>query len=149
MKDEDQPKLVFPALGRLYAHLSPYSCAFMRFCTGAILTPHGFQKLLADSTQVGSMERLGLAPPIFWAYLVACTEGFGGILLAIGLFTRFAALAIAIEMAVITFALQWPNGYFWTQRGFEYPLFLGLLSVAVFFKGGGRYSVDHALGKEL
>ena len=149
MRDDVQTPLVFPGLGTLYARFSPYSYAFMRFCLGAILVPHGLQKLSSGAASGGGAARLGLMPPEFWAYLVAGNETFSALFLAIGLFTRFAAFAIAIEMAVITFVFQWPNGYFWTRRGFEYPLLLGLLSVGVFFRGGGRYSIDHAIGKEL
>ncbi|HXP94545.1 MAG TPA: DoxX family protein [Candidatus Binatia bacterium] len=149
---EDRPtetQLVFPALGPLYARFSPYTYGFMRFCLGAALAPHGFYKLFLGTAPVSTMVKLGLMPPVWWAYLVGCTEFFGGILLALGLFTRFAALAIAIEMTVTTFVLQWPNGYFWTGKGFEFPLLIWLFCIAIFFRGGGRYSLDHKIGKEL
>jgi putative oxidoreductase len=77
------------------------------------------------------------------------TESFGALLLAIGLLTRFAAAAIWIEMAVIIVFYQWQFGYFWTQKGIEFALLWLLLCTAIFFRGGGRYSVDHYLGREL
>ena len=49
---------------------------------------------------------------------------------------------IAIEMLVIVLLFQWQFGYFWTARGYEFALLWLLLCVAIFFKGGGRYSVD-------
>jgi len=42
----EEPKLVFPALAGLYRRFSPFSYAFMRFATGAVLVPHGIQKVL-------------------------------------------------------------------------------------------------------
>ena len=39
-------RLLIPALGNLYRRLSPYSYAFMRFSAGAVLVPHGVQKVL-------------------------------------------------------------------------------------------------------
>ena len=42
--------------------------------------------------------------------------------MALGLFTRFCAAAIWIEMAVIITRFQWGFGYFWTNRGIEYAL---------------------------
>jgi putative oxidoreductase len=43
----------------------------------------------------------------------------------------------------------WPNGYFWTNRGIEFALLWWLLVIAIFFRGGGRYSVDRWFGKEI
>jgi putative oxidoreductase len=40
-------------------------------------------------------------------------------------------------------------GYFWTQKGNEFPLLLFLLALAIFFRGGGRFSLDHLIGKEV
>ncbi len=71
------------------------------------------------------------------------------ICLAIGLFTRLAALIIWIEMGVIIVFFQWQFGYFWTAKGIEYALLWWLLCIAIFFRGGGRYSVDRLIGKEF
>lgn len=146
----DARRLVFPGLANVYRPLAPYSYAFMRFCTGAILVPHGYLKLFAGGVwRTGGVERLGLSPPLVWSFLVAGIEFFGAILLAIGLLTRFAAAAIALEMRVIVFFLQWHSSYLWTSKGYEFPLLWALLAIAIFFRGGGRYSVDHWLGREL
>jgi putative oxidoreductase len=83
------------------------------------------------------------------AYLVFFTESVGAICLAIGLFTRIAAAMVGIQMLVITFLFQWQYGYFWTNRGYEFALMWVLLCVAIWFRGGGRYSVDHYIGKEF
>ncbi|HWG07335.1 MAG TPA: DoxX family protein [Beijerinckiaceae bacterium] len=148
--DVDETRLLFPALGKVYGLFAPYSYAFMRFCTGAILVPHGYAKLFEGGVwRTGGETALGLSPPIVWSFLVAGVEFFGAILLAIGLFTRFAAAAVTTEMLVITFFIQWKNGYLWTNKGYEFSLLWALLAIAIFFRGGGRYSVDHWLGREL
>ena len=77
------------------------------------------------------------------------TESVGAICLAIGLFTRIAAAMVGIQMLVIVFVFQWQYGYFWTNRGYEFALMWALLCVAIWFRGGGRYSVDHYIGKEF
>lgn len=69
--------------------------------------------------------------------------------LAVGLFTRVAAARLAIEMIVIIVWFVGPNGYFWGGQGYEFALLWLLLFVAIFFRGGGRYSLDHYLGKEI
>ena len=83
------------------------------------------------------------------AYLIYFTELVAAACLALGLFTRVAAIMIWIEMAVIITNFNWKFGYFWTNRGIEYSLLLWLLCTAIFFRGGGRYSLDRLIGKEF
>ena len=83
------------------------------------------------------------------AILVFFTESIAAACLALGLFTRIAALMIFVQMTVIITVFQWQYGYFWTNRGIEYALLWWLLCLAIFFRGGGRYSLDYYLGKEF
>jgi putative oxidoreductase len=146
----DAQRLYFPALAGVYRRFAPFSYAFIRFCTGAVLVPHGVQKLLLGNMTVvlKDVTEVGLWPPVAWAYLVGAVELFGAAMLALGLFTRVAAVAIAIEMAVICIVFLWPS-YFWTARGMEYALLMGLSCIAFAVRGGGRYSLDRLIGKEL
>jgi putative oxidoreductase len=80
---------------------------------------------------------------------VRCDRGQQSRRLAVGLFTRLAALIIWIEMGIIIVYFQWQFGYFWTVRGYEYALLWWLLCLAIFFRGGGRYAVDRLIGKEF
>src|SRR5262249_30002727 len=147
----DHRRLFIPALGGFYETFAPYSYAFMRFVTGAILVPHGVQKVffgsIARYTQ--TIAAKGLPFPELLAYLTFFSESVGAVFLAIGLFTRAAAAMIFIQMTVIVFLFQWQYGYFWTNRGYEFAALWALLCAAIFFKGGGRYSVDHLIGKEF
>ena len=83
------------------------------------------------------------------AYLTYFAETVAAACLAIGLFTRIAAAMIGIEMLVIVFIFHWQFGYFWTVRGYEFALLWLLLCIAIFFKGGGRYSIDRMIGREF
>jgi len=152
MEDAVEPKrLIFPRLAGLYQLLSPLSYAFMRFSTGAVLFPHGVDKLFSSSTVAASrgIAQHGLPFALVLAYLTVFTEFFAAGFLALGLFTRAAAVMIWIEMSVIITLYLWPNGYFWTNKGYEYALLWWLLCIAIFFRGGGRYSLDHYLGREI
>lgn len=147
----DRQGLIFPGMAGVYQSFSPYSYAMMRFVTGAILVPHGMQKVFTAPidryiTAIGSK---GIPFPELMAYLVYFSESVGAICLAIGLFTRVAAAMIGIQMIVITLMFQWQFGYFWTNRGYEFALMWALLCIAIWFRGGGRYSVDHYIGKEF
>src|ERR1700757_913692 len=146
-----ETKLIFPVLAGVYDSLSPLSYAIMRFATGAILVPHGVAKILNIPIDKFSQNiaAKGLRFPEALAYLTYFAESVAAACLAIGLFTRIAAAVVGIEMAVIVFLFQWQFGYFWTVRGYEYALLWLLLCIAIFFKGGGRYSVDHMIGREF
>jgi putative oxidoreductase len=147
----DRQRLILPAMAGVYESFAPYSYAFMRFVTGAILVPHGIQKVFTASIDryITTIGGKGIPFSQVLAYLVFFTESVAAICLAIGLFTRIAAAMVGIQMLVIVFMFQWQYGYFWTNRGYEFALMWVLMCVAIWFKGGGRYSVDHYIGKEF
>jgi putative oxidoreductase len=147
----DSQRLIVPGMAGVYQRFAPYSYAFMRFVTGAILVPHGINKVFFSTIARYTANIGGKGIPLSeaLAYLVFFTEFVGAICLAIGLFTRVAAAMIGIQMFVIAFVFQWQYGYFWTNRGYEFALLWGLLCLGIFFRGGGRYSVDRYIGKEF
>ena len=149
-------KPIIPALQPLYEKLAPLGAPLIRASAGLMLMPHGAQKLFGwfggyglDGAAGYFAGNLGLEPGIFWAALVASTEFFGGLFLAIGFLTRPAAAAIAVVMAVAVFAVHLPNGFFWGQGGLEYPLFWGLVALGFVLRGGGELSVDARIGREF
>jgi putative oxidoreductase len=112
--------------------------------------PHGFAKLFQGDAVAASRNfvNFGWAYPLAWAYFIGALEFFGGLMLAVGLFTRVIAAAIVIEMAVISFAVLYPN-WSWGKRGMEYALFMGIVAFAILLRGGGRYSLDRLIGREF
>ncbi len=150
------PQPIVPALAPLYAKLSRLSYPLIRAAAGLALMPHGAQKLFGwfggyglEGTGGFFAENMGLEPGRFWAALVGGTEFFGGLFLVLGLLTRPAALAVATLMAVAVVTVHLPNGFFWTSGGYEYPLFWGLIALAIAFKGGAELSLDHKFGREF
>jgi putative oxidoreductase len=93
-------------------------------------------------------ERIGYTPGIFWGTLVGCTELIGGILLVLGLFTRFAAAAVLIFMiAAVHFTSA--KGFFWNNGGSEYALLIGFCALFFLIRGSGKCSLDRVIGREL
>jgi putative oxidoreductase len=41
--------------------------------------------------------------------------------------------------------VHWPGGFFAANRGYEYPLTLLAIAVALLIAGGGQASIDRAL----
>lgn len=145
-------KLYVPALGGFYAKLEPYSWPLVRFITGAMLIPHGYQKLFVPGVMEGTagfFGQMGLVPTTFWVWVIALLEFVGGIMLVVGFLTRPVAAMVVGFMAVAVFYVHWGNGFFWNKGGYEYPLMWGLLALAIVFRGAGAMSVDEKLGKEF
>ena len=66
----DEKRLIFPSLARLYETFSPASYSFMRFAAGAVLVPHGIQKIILGVNLAPYIEKqMGLPSPVLWSYL--------------------------------------------------------------------------------
>ena len=147
---QTEPKLFLPFLQPFYDAVVPLSWLVVRLAVGWNLLVHGYPKFLNGSSEAAlkAYADLGFTPPVFWFWASASIETFAGISLILGLLTRFFAAAAAIEMLIITI-IYWGNGFGWTRRGYEYVLLWGLLCFAIAMRGGGPYSLDRKLGREL
>ncbi|MPY72116.1 MAG: DoxX family membrane protein [Alphaproteobacteria bacterium] len=145
----------FPALVGLENALRPLGAPLIRIVAGLMLMPHGAQKLFGAfgggglSGTAEGFGRIGIEPALPMAALAGGVEFFGGLMLAIGLFTRPAAVAVGIVMLVAVFKVHWANGFFASAGGFEYALLWGVVAAGFAMRGGGRYSVDAAIGREI
>ena len=146
---EREPQPVLPFLKPFYDRAIPLSWLVVRVAVGWNLAVHGWGKVTrGPSTFVKAFNDTGFDPALPWIWSALVIEFVGGIALIIGLFTRFFAAAVAIEMLIIFFA-YWKTGFSWLNRGYEYVLLWGLVSFAIALRGGGPYSVDRKLGVEL
>lgn len=144
------PKPVVAGLGMLYQKYADLYWPLIRVTAGVILFTHGWPKLMAgvQAFAAGSLARRGIEPSVPLAYIVVFLETAGAVLIVLGLFTRPIAAMLVVEFLVIIW-VQSPNGYAWTNRGYEYPLFWGLIFLSMVLRGGGPYSLDRKLGKEI
>lgn len=144
---------LIPFLARIYGPAAPLGYALVRLCTGAILVPHGVQKLFsggaASSVAGKAFAAWAFPAPLAWTYGIGVLELFGGLMLALGLFTRPIALLFAIELLVFILGVHIDKGWLWNRGGVQYPLLLFGLALAFVVRGGGRYSLDWLIGKEV
>ena len=147
--EQAQPKLLFPQLRSFSRGVEPLAWALVRITAGLMLIPHGWPKLMmgVGATAQMALVKRGIAPAEPLAIVLITLETLGGLCIALGLFTRFFAAAVTIEMAVIAYHHLPKFG--WTGPGYEYPLMWGLIMFAVALRGGGPYSLDRRIGKEL
>jgi putative oxidoreductase len=145
--DAALPKII-PALA-WYRPFEPFAYAFIRFCTGALMVPHGVDRLFYGGAHADLGGFLGSLP----VAAVGLFELIGGTCLAVGLLTRPIALLFAIEWIAIAIAgaAALKPGTSWLMLGAtpHYPAFIAALCIACLARGGGHYSLDRRLGKEF
>lgn len=93
-----------------------------------------------------ALEKMGVPNPKAAATVSGVAELVGGLALAAGLFTRPAALAVAVNMGVASYKAHWKNG-FYGQGGYEFSLLLGTVALSLGLTGPGRLSIDHLISK--
>jgi len=127
----------------------------LRLVVGVLFVGHGAQKLFGlfggggvDAT-AQSFEKGGLRPGKVHAVAAGCAEFFGGLFLAAGLVTPFAAAAIIAVMVAAVVTVHWQNGLWVTQQGFEYNLVMIAAAFAVAGAGAGTWSLDGAFGLDV
>ena len=123
----------------------------LRLALGAVFVGHGAQKVLGSFNGPGfNVFTSGNTPFSFmrpasaWLAAAALSELIGGTLIILGLLTRVGAFLISCVMLTAIVGIHWPN-FFASNRGFEYPMALLAICLALLIAGGGAASVDLAM----
>lgn len=122
--------------------------ALVRIMTGIIFVAHGYQKFFVyglDGT-TSAFAQMGVPAPSITAPLVAVVELGGGLALILGLLTRLAAFALAIDMLVAVVLVRLKGGFF-NPNGAEFEILLCVACVALAVAGAGALSIDEAIAK--
>jgi putative oxidoreductase len=152
---------MFPQFGGLYEAFGPLAEALLRAAVGLALVPHGLRMTFGFFPNTGQplrnipmladyLDKQGYRPGKVWAVAISATQLIGGPLLALGLFTRLAALPVVLFLAVSNIE-RWRVGkYFWNQLGLEYTLMWTVAALYFLVHGGGAYSLDRLIiGREF
>ncbi|AKF10134.1 DoxX family protein [Sandaracinus amylolyticus] len=130
-----------------------------RVLLGAVMLPHGAQKLLGwfggggFSPTMVHLTDMGIPTPI--AALVILIESFGALFLVLGLLSRASALGIAAVMIGAALTAHLSHGFFMNWfgsqggEGFEYHLLALGLALPIVIAGGGRHALDTWLLRRL
>jgi putative oxidoreductase len=128
-----------------------FGLLLLRVVAGLTISAHGLQKLFGwfggggIRGTAGFFENVGYRPPLLLAVLAGLGEA-AGLLFAVGFLTPLAALGMTIVMFNAIAVVHWSKGFFNGNGGFEFPLSLATIAIAVAATGPGRFSIDHAIG---
>ena len=105
---------------------------------------HGLGKLPPSAGFIDGTAEMGFPLPALFAWAAALSEFLGGLLIALGLATRPAALFAGVTMAVAAFVRHADDPFSGLEKSFLYLVAF----VALLIAGAGRYALDHYLRRE-
>jgi len=135
-------------------HLQSPLLFLIRCVWGVQLLEAGFGKLTNIQTPIGYFTQLGIPFPVENAWLVACTETFGGLFLVLGLLSRLTSLPLIINFIVAYLTTEQPALHkllsldpddFLAAAPF---LFLATAIIVLTF-GPGVFSLDYFISRRL
>ena len=113
-----------------------------RLSLGTVLLSHGLLKVAVFTVPgtVAYFASLGL--PAIAAYLTIIAEIAGGTAILLGLYTRLAAL-LSLPLLLGAVWAHASNGWLFSAEGggWEFPLLLVALAIAVAVQGGGAFAL--------
>jgi putative oxidoreductase len=118
----------------------PLGLLILRAALGASFLFHGYPKLSDPAHAFKLFQGYGL--PGYTAYISGVLEVFGGGLLIAGLFTRGAALLLAIETGLVLGQFMVSSAGIYAFARYEMPLLLFAMAVALVTTGAGAISID-------
>lgn len=124
----------------------------IRFGLFMVFWMHGSQKVLGMyggpglDGFVGWMGSMGVPAPL--AYVAAFAEFLGCFGMAFGFLTRVAAFGLFSNMTVAIITVHLKNGFFADKGGYEFPLALWCMALAMLYGGGGNLSIDRMISSK-
>ncbi|MEP6568829.1 MAG: DoxX family protein [Acidobacteriota bacterium] len=138
---------------RIISTSSSWAPIPIRLALGVIFFAHGAGKVFGVFGGPGLNHFINQGPAPFsfmrpawlWWGTAAVSELLGAVLVFLGLLTRVGAFLLLCTMLTAIIAVHWPHGLFADKGGYEYPLALLAMSLALLISGGGMASVDRSL----
>ena len=117
---------------------------FRVFIGLAMAFAHGLGKVPPPEQLVSGVAAIGFPVPVLFAWAAALSELVGGILIAVGLFTRISSLSLGFTMIIAAFVVHAADPF----QVKEMALLYLASCVLLIFTGAGKYSLDKLLRKK-
>jgi len=131
---------------------APSSVIFIRFLLALVFVGEGIQKFLfPDALGVGRFIKIGIPAPEIMGPFVGAIEIIGGLFILFGILTRFASIALIIDMIVAISTTKIPMLFkdgIWAmlhESRVDFSMFLAC--IFLLFIGAGKLSLDYMLSK--
>jgi putative oxidoreductase len=118
----------------------PHVYSVLRLIAGFLFLWHGSQKLF-------DFPSAGHAIPSYIVFIAGPVEFFGGLLVMIGLWSRWAAFICSGEMAYAYWTVHSTHNLLPILNGGELAIIYCFLFLFISARGSGIFSVDHLLEK--
>lgn len=127
-----------------------WSLLLLRVFVGVILMAHGAQKVFGwfGGPGLGAVIQSMAGGPVI-GFLVSIGEFFGGLGLVVGVLSRFSAAANIVIMLGAILLVHGKNGFFMSEKGFEYNFALIGMLLPILVAGPGPYTALRAVGKRV
>lgn len=122
-----------------------WSLTLMRIFLGGLFAYHGALRLLVPANLAGSVSyfaQVGIPFAQYSAYIFGIVEVVAGLLLFFGVFTRWSAFALLLEMIYIFFQVHLKHGFLAGNNGYEFVLLLIFSLLFVLVNGPGHLAVE-------
>ena len=128
---------------RYASGMNNFALLLLRITVGLGLASHGYNSVVNGGVEAiegfaGFLESMGFPAPIAFAWIAKSTELAGGVCVAIGLFTRPAALLCAVTMLVAILTAHLGDSFDQWELAF---LYCAAMTVIV-MSGPGTHSID-------
>jgi putative oxidoreductase len=120
----------------------------LRLIVGGTFAAHGGMKLFGFGIAgtAGFLGTLGVPMASVMAPVLIATELGGGLLLVLGLLTRYVSIPLIVTMAVAIATVHLQHGFFMPQ-GYEFALLLGVATLTLALQGSGAFALDNVIGR--
>jgi putative oxidoreductase len=120
----------------------------LRLALGLVFIIHGGQKLfvIGFGGTTGMLSNMGIPAPGLIGPLLAIVEPLAGVGIVLGLVTRLAGLAVAVDMICAILLFHRMHGFF-VPMGIEFPMMLAAGGLTLASLGAGPWSIDYAIAQ--
>jgi putative oxidoreductase len=128
---------------------APYAALLLRLSLGTMFVAHALLKLFVFTLPGTAQFFQSLGLPAALAYLTFAAELVGGVLLIVGLGTRW----VAASLVPVLLGAAWVhlgNGWLFSapKGGWEYPVFLAIAAVAQTLLGDGALALGTRFARQ-
>lgn len=114
----------------------------LRVVLGVTFIVHGFPKVANLARTRKKFASMDVPVPALTSLYAAVTESLGGILMILGFYSGWAAIALIVDMVGAMLFVQWREPF---KGGWEINLLLLVMAVAVLLAGPGDYILERYL----